>query len=186
MQVINTGHESITLHSGTTVASFNSSAIVMTVNKDDTSGLESDTMPDVDLTGANLDHSQQEKLKQLIWKFRTLFATEKGPLGRTSVVKHTIKTDGPPIRQPLRRIPFALQSTVRTEIQKMLEQGVIQKSNSPWSSPVVMAKKKDGKWRFCIDYRKLNAVTHKDAYPLSAKDRCHSGITFGISILFYS
>eukprot|EP00731_Ephydatia_muelleri_P009248 Em0004g1586a len=148
VQVINTGHESITLHSGTTVASFNSSAIVMTVNKDDTSGLESDTMPDVDLTGANLDHSQQEKLKQLIWKFRTQFATEKGPLGRTSVVKHTIKTDGPPIRQPLRRIPFALQSTVRTEIQKMLEQGVIQKSNSPWSSPVVMAKKKDGKWRF--------------------------------------
>ena len=116
VQVINTGHESIT---------------------------------------ANLDYSQQEKLKQLIWKFRTLFATEKGPLGRTSVVKHTIKTDGPPIRQPLRRIPFALQSTVRTEIQKMLEQGVIQKSNSPWSSPVVMAKKKDGKWRFCIDYRKL-------------------------------
>eukprot|EP00731_Ephydatia_muelleri_P009263 Em0004g1601a len=148
VQVINTGHESITLHSGTTVASFNSSAIVMTVNKDDTSGLESDTMPDVDLTGANLDHSQQEKLKQLIWKFRTQFATEKGPLGRTSVVKHTIKTDGPPIRQPLRRFPFALQSTVRTEIQKMLEQGVIQKSNSPWSSPVVMAKKKDGKWRF--------------------------------------
>lgn len=170
VQVINTGHESITLHSGTTVASFNSSAIVMTVNKDDTSGLESDTMPDVDLTGANLDHSQQEKLKQLIWKFRTLFATEKGPLGRTSVVKHTIKTDGPPIRQPLRRIPFALQSTVRTEIQKMLEQGVIQKSNSPWSSPVVMAKKKDGKWRFCIDYRKLNAVTHKDAYPLPRID----------------
>ena len=107
VQVINTGHESVTLHSGTTVASFNSSAIVMTVDKGNTSGVESGTMPDVNLTGANLNHSQLEKLKQLIGKFRTLFAKEKGPLGRTSVVKHTIKTDGPPIRQTLRRIPFA-------------------------------------------------------------------------------
>ena len=170
VQVINTGHESVTLHSGTTVASFNSSAIVMTVDKGNTSGVESGTMPDVNLTGANLNHSQQEKLKQLIRKFRTLFAKEKGPLGRTSVVKHTIKTDGPPIRQPLRRIPFALQGTVKTEIEKMLKRGVIQKSHSPWSSPVVMAKKKDGNWRFCIDYRKLNAVTHKDAYPLPRID----------------
>ena len=126
--------------------------------------------PDVNLSEANLDHSQQEQLKQFIWKFCALFTTEKGSLGQTSAIKHTIKTDGPPIRQPLRRIPFALQSTVKTEIQKMLNQGVIQKSHSPWSSPVVMVRKKDDKWRFCIDYRKLNAVTRKDAYPLPRID----------------
>ena len=63
-----------------------------------------------------------------------------------------------------------LQDTVKAEIKKMLQQGVIRKSCSPWSSPVVMIKKKDGAWRFCIDFRKVNSVTHKDAYPLPQID----------------
>lgn len=52
----------------------------------------------------------------------------------------------------------------------MLQQKVIQPSFSPWSSPVVMVRKRDGAWRFCIDYRKLNDVTHCDAYPLPRID----------------
>ena len=52
----------------------------------------------------------------------------------------------------------------------MLEKGVIQPSDSPWSSPIVLAKKKDGSVRFCIDYRKVNAITRKDAYPLPRID----------------
>ena len=52
----------------------------------------------------------------------------------------------------------------------MLQQGVVRPSTSHWSSSVVMVKKKDGTWRFCVDYRKLNAVTHQDAYPLPRVD----------------
>ena len=63
-----------------------------------------------------------------------------------------------------------LQDTVKAEIKKMLQQGVIRKSCSPWSFPVVMIKKNDGAWRFCIDFRKVNSVTRKDAYPLPRID----------------
>ena len=52
----------------------------------------------------------------------------------------------------------------------MLQRGIVQPSSSFWSSLVVMVRKKDDTWRFCIDYRKLNAVTHQDAYPLPRVD----------------
>merc|ERR1712044_80222 len=56
------------------------------------------------------------------------------------------------------------------EVQKMLKDGVIETSNSPWASPVVLVRKKDNTLRYCIDYRKLNAVTRKDSYPLPRID----------------
>jgi transposase InsO family protein len=59
-----------------------------------------------------------------------------------------------------------MQGIIDEEVDKMLAEGVIEPSNSPWSSPIVLAKKKDGKHRFCIDFRKVNEVTRKDAYPL--------------------
>lgn len=55
-------------------------------------------------------------------------------------------------------------------VKEMLAREVIQPSNSPWASPVVLAQKKDGTYRFCVDYRKLNFVTRKDAYPLPRID----------------
>ena len=91
-------------------------------------------------------------------------------MGRTQIVKHSITTEGLPVRQPVRRVPQALKEVIDTEVSKMLEQGVVKPSSSPWSSPVVLVKKKDGSWRFCVDYRKLNAATHRDAYPLPRID----------------
>ena len=77
----------------------------------------------------------------------------------------------------MRRVPEALKDSINCEVNRMLEQNIIRPSSSPWSSPVVMVQKKDGSWRFCIDYRKLNSVTHRDAYPLPRIDATLDSLT---------
>ncbi|ROT68914.1 hypothetical protein C7M84_012909 [Penaeus vannamei] len=92
-------------------------------------------------------------------------------LGRTSMVKHHIYTrDTPPIKQPHRRVPPAKREEMQCAVQEMAKAGIIERSNSPWCSPVVLVTKKDGSKRFCVDYRALNAVTVTDAYPLPRID----------------
>ena len=92
-------------------------------------------------------------------------------LGHTSVLSHHINTgNSTPIRQYPRRLPFHYRGEVEKQVKDMLQQGVVQPSTSPWASPVVLVKKKDGSYRFCVDYRKLNLVTEQDAHPLPRVD----------------
>ena len=87
------------------------------------------------------------------------------------MVEHRIETgDSPPIKQPSRRVPFAVRGEITKMVGEMLESGVVQESSSPWASPIVLVKKKDGSLRFCVDYRRLNAVTRKDVFPLPRID----------------
>lgn len=86
-------------------------------------------------------------------------------------IEHVIIVkDSSPIKQAPRRIPLQMWEEVNRIIEDMKEQGVIEESSSPWVSPVVLVRKKDGTIRFCVDYRKLNAVTKKDSYPLPRID----------------
>ena len=62
------------------------------------------------------------------------------------------------------------EAEVEKQVQKLQDQGMISPSDSAWASPVVLVKKKDDSWRFCIDYRRLNNVTNQDAYPLPRID----------------
>ena len=71
-----------------------------------------------------------------------------------------------PVKQPARRMPFAVRQEVARQLHEMQQGGVIQPSSSPWASPVVMVRKRDGSHRFCMDYHQLNAVTKADTFPL--------------------
>ena len=114
----------------------------------------------------HLSPTQQQQLKDLFQEFSDIVSQGEDDLGCTPLLKHTIETDGPPLRQPYRRQNPAVRREEMAQVQQMLSNGVIRPSNSPWASPVVMVKKKDGSLRFCVDFRQLNAATVKDAHPI--------------------
>ena len=109
----------------------------------------------------------QVKAIEIMCNYQDIFALDPMELGKTSLVKHVIKVDNPvPFKERYRRIPPHQFEEVRKHLHEMEEIGAIQRSNSPWASPVVLVRKKDGSLRFCIDLRKLNSRTIKDAYSL--------------------
>ena len=120
-----------------------------------------------------VDHAQLTSLASMLTKYEKVFSKDDTDLGLTSLTQHAIETgDAKPVKQPPRKVPFALAGEERKAVQQMLKQGIIQESCSPWASPVVLVKKKNGKIRTCVDYRRLNSVTVKDAYPLPTTQEC--------------
>ena len=120
---------------------------------------------------SQLTTEQRRAAQELLEKYSSVFCCAPEDNGRTNLVQHRINTGSEaPIRQAPRRLPLAKQGEVSKMIVDMQTAGVIETSTSPWSSPVVLVKKKDGSMRFCVDYRKLNDVTKKDSYPLPRID----------------
>jgi len=116
---------------------------------------------------------QRKALADLLAKYQDVFASPGGLLGHTDLVKHTIDVAGKlPIKQRARRVPLGKKKVCDDEIDRLESAGIIEPSNSPWSSPVVLVTKKDGSVRFCVDYRKLNEATVKDAYPIPKIEEC--------------
>ena len=99
--------------------------------------------------------------------YKSLFRTSPG---RTTVAEHFIPTTGTPVKVPPRRIPANYRAEVESQIQFMLQEGIIEESSSPWLAPTVFVRKKNGEIRICIDYRELNKRTVKDSYPLPRPD----------------
>ena len=110
-----------------------------------------------------------KKLK-LLDLFKQIDSDKK--LGRTNKIKLTIDTGD---NQPFKKKPFLLspymQDILNKELDSMLELGVVEESNSPWSSPTLLVKKSNGEYRFCFDGRFLNAITKHDSFPLPHVDR---------------
>ena len=109
------------------------------------------------------------KAKRLLMEFHHIFSLEPHENGCTDSTEHVIEIlpdRGEPFKERFRRIAPHLVEEVRQHIQEMLDGGTIVPSQSPWCNAVVLARKKDGTLRFCIDFRRLNDRTRKDSYPL--------------------
>ena len=104
-------------------------------------------------------------------EYQDVFSVDDRDLSRTGVTRHRIDTRfaAPNWERPRRMAP-SQQAEVDRQIKDMLARGVIELSSSPWSSPIVLVTKQDGRKKFCVDYRKLNHVTVKDSYPIPRID----------------
>ena len=109
----------------------------------------------------------QNELHDFLSEYHQTFSLEEDERGETDIVQLVIDTgDAPPQRQPVRRVPFAVWQELANLLKSMQKSKVIQPSNSPWASPVVLVRKKDDSLRLCVDYCKLNLVTKGDAFPM--------------------
>ena len=117
-----------------------------------------------------LSSFQQQQLNELFREFSDVFSC--GEYGNTPLLEHVIETHGPPLRQPYRRQNPAVRREEMAQVQQMLSNNVIRPSNSPWASPVVMVRKKNGSLSCCVELSccQLNAATTKDAHPLPRID----------------
>ena len=124
-------------------------------------------------SAGDLSSEEANRLYELLIKFADVFAESSDDMGHAGVAKHSIIH--------VLVIPFGSSAEggfhhstcfhqAKKMIGDMLRKDIIQPSSSPWASPVILVPKKDGSLRFCIDYRKLNSVTWKDANPPPPKN----------------
>jgi hypothetical protein len=126
-------------------------------------------MDDLDLN-QNLPGHIRDQALEVLAAHKSMWTG--GIVGEIAGVEHRITTSGGPIRQHPYRSGPRMREAEQKEVDRMLAMNVIEPSASEWASPVVLVPKPDGSLRFCVDYRKLNAVTERDVYPLPRMDDC--------------
>ena len=121
----------------------------------------------INIGEAPLTWEQQARFIDLIYEYKEVFSLFDGDLGYCDVLKHSIPTTtDKPVYLPHRQIPVQLQQEVRKCLESWLKQGIIRPSKSPYASQVVIVRKKTGEICLCVDFRKLNAISIRDYFPL--------------------
>lgn len=130
---------------------------------------------DITIDQINIDKSitqeDRDKLLLVLNQYRDCFALTPGELGLTPVTQMQIKlNDDTPVSYRPYRLPFSERRVVQGIVDDLLDNGIIQESNSAYASPIVLVRKKNNDYRLCVDYRALNKKTVKDKYPMPMID----------------
>lgn len=138
----------------------------------------------------DLDGQDRAKLTSLLDEYADLFAWSLSQVGRTTVGECELELlDRTPVHRPPYRVSHTEKEEIGRQVAEMLQHGVIKRCKSPYSSPVVLVRKKTGGWRFAVDYRGVNKVIKMDSYPLPVIDDVLSylnGATFFTSLDLFS
>ncbi len=119
---------------------------------------------------AHLTFDQKEKLKNLVFSFKNIFPDVPN---KTTAACHDVDIgDAAPIKQHPYRLNPLKREVMRNEIQYMLNNDIIEPSNSDWSSPSLLVPKSDNTFRLVTDFRKVNSVTKSDTYPIPRIEDC--------------
>lgn len=127
---------------------------------------------DIKIRTDHLNEEEKSKLVKIIKEYYDIFSKENLTLTHTSTIKHEIKTtDETPVFTRSYRYPECYREEIKNQVNKLLNDGIIQESCSPWNSPVWMVPKKldasgKRKFRMVIDYRKINLKTVDDKFPI--------------------
>ena len=118
--------------------------------------------------GEDLSEDQRRMLKDLIRRYPDVFTDMPG---ETDVIQHRVKlTDDTPIHCKPYSLPYAMRDKLRNEVDSMLEMVVVSPSTSPYASPIIKVKKKNGSNRVCVDFRKLYKITEVDPEPMTTAE----------------
>ena len=133
------------------------------------------TVDDIPLP--DLDDAQQARVRAALRPFAHMWSGKLKELrnvenGEPTMHRIDLKADARPFRCPPYRSGLKSRDLEKEEVHRMAAEGVIEPSQSEWGSPALLVPKPDGAPRFCVDYRRLNAVTVKDSYPLPRMDEC--------------
>lgn len=111
------------------------------------------------------------KLQHVVEQYNSIFAEPTGlPPSRPQDHRIPLLQGSEPVNQRGYRVPFIQKAEIGKQIKEMLKNGIIQESTSPFASPIILVKKKDGSWRMCVDYRRLNDITIKNKYHIPIID----------------
>ena len=175
VEVTNMSDKSVTLPPKTVLASVHLASTVLDRFDQDKTPVDKELahpepkadISQIDCNEEELTEPQRAEVRQLLERMSHVFASGDRDLGCANGVEHEIHLrEELPFKEPYRRVPPGQLEEFRDAIHDLLETGVISKSKSPCASPVVLVKKKDKTLRVCVDFRKLNARTVKDSYPI--------------------